>query len=127
MLTRHDDPLAWENSHRLPDIDAVAALKASDGPDLLIQGSGTLYPPLLAAGLIDRLTLMTFPVILGQGKRLFGDGTPPGTLRLVQHRVSPRGVAISTFEPAGAVRTGSYLNHEPSEREIARRARLRTA
>ena len=124
VLTHRDDGLDWANSHRLADVDAVAALKTSDGPDLLIQGSATLYPPLLAAGLIDRLTLMTFPVVLGRGKRLFGKGTPPRTLRLVDHRVSPRGVAIATFEPAGEVEAGTYLRHEPSERELARRRSL---
>lgn len=126
VLTHHDDGLDWANSHRLADIGAVAALKETDGPDLLIQGSATLYPPLLAAGLIDRLTLMTFPVVLGHGKRLFGAGTPPRTLHLVDHRVTPRGVTIATYEPAGEVEAGTYLRHEPSERELARRERLRT-
>ena len=58
-------------------IEDVAEIKQGDGPDLVIQGSSTLYPQLLAAGLIDELTLMISPVVLGQGKRLFGDGTPP--------------------------------------------------
>jgi dihydrofolate reductase len=91
VLTTSAEPLAWVNSHRLPDIGAVAALKRSDGPDLVIQGSSTLYPQLLAEGLIDRLTVMTFPVVLGQGKRLFGAGTPSGRLRMIEHLVSPGG------------------------------------
>src|SRR3569623_498129 len=65
VVTRSGDPLDWANSHRLASIDAVAALKEGDGPDLLIQGSSTLYPALLARGLVDRLFVMTFPVILG--------------------------------------------------------------
>src|SRR5690348_13575691 len=68
VLTRSAEPLAWANSHALADIAAIGALKASDGPDLLIQGSTTLYPPLLADELVDRLFVMTFPVILGGGK-----------------------------------------------------------
>ena len=70
MLTHSDEPLTWENSHKLSGdtAEAVAELKQSDGRDLLIQGSSTLYPPLLAAGLIDRLVVMTFPVVLGGGK-----------------------------------------------------------
>ena len=63
----------WENSSRLSGDTAAAIsdLKKSEGRDLLIQGSSTIYPPLLAAGLIDRLILMTFPVLLGEGKRIF--------------------------------------------------------
>jgi dihydrofolate reductase len=64
VVTGGNQPLDWANSARLDDIAAVRALKASDGPDLLIQGSSTLYPPLLAAG-------------LGTEKRLFGHGTLP--------------------------------------------------
>ena len=121
VLTRREGPLAWENSHRLADIDAVAALKQSDGPDLLIQGSSTLYPPLFAAGLIDELILMTFPVVLGRGKRLFGDGTTPASLRLTQHLVGDNGAIVTRYGPAGAVRTGTPPDMpEPSEREQAR-------
>ena len=70
MLTHSDEPLGWDNSHKLSGdtAAAVAELKRSEGRDLLIQGSSTLYPPLLAAGLIDRLVLMTFPVVLGRGQ-----------------------------------------------------------
>ena len=77
VVTGGNQPLDWANSDRLDDIAAVRALKASDGPDLPIQGSSTLYPPLLAVGLLDELVLMTFPLVLGTGKRLFGHGTLP--------------------------------------------------
>src|SRR5215475_15262276 len=88
VLTHGDDAWEWQNSHRLKNIDAVKSLKATSGPDLLIQGSTTLYPQLLAAGLIDRLFLTTFPVVLGKGKKLFGAGSPPQALKLVKHDVS---------------------------------------
>jgi len=91
VLTRSDDPFEWVNSHRLGGIAEVAALKQTDGPDLLIQGSTTLYPQLLAEGLIDRLFLMTFPVVLGQGKRLFGQGIPSGAWKMVDHQTPPPG------------------------------------
>ncbi|WP_425229288.1 dihydrofolate reductase family protein [Sphingomonas sp.] len=121
VVTRHDDPLPWANSRRLAGTDAVGTLKESDGPDLLIQGSSTLYPPLLAAGLIDRLILMTFPVVLGRGKRLFGDGTPPGALRLTGHAVGEHGVTVGHYAIAGAVRTGTPPDlPPPSDRERAR-------
>jgi dihydrofolate reductase len=120
VVTRGDQPLEWQNSHRVQSLDALAELKRNDGPDLVIQGSSTLYPQLLAAGLLDRLTLMTFPVVLGNGKRLFGDGTPPGAMKMVGHKVSPGGNIIATYEPAGAVKPGSFAVQEPSKAEIAR-------
>ena len=125
VLTRGDGPLAWENSHRLGGLDALAALKAQDGPDLLIQGSGTLYPQLLGAGLLDRLTTMTFPVVLGTGKRLFGEGTPGRTLRMTGHEASPGGVVVATYEAAGEVATGTFPGPEPSAAERERQARMR--
>lgn len=106
VLTRGDAPLTWENSHRLGGMVDLARVKAADGSDLLIQGSSTIYPSLLAAGLLDRLMLLTFPVILGQGKRLFGAGTPAGTMRLIDQKFSPSGVIIATYEPSGQVQTG---------------------
>ena len=108
VLTRREHPLLWANSHRLRGMNDVAMLKRGDGPDLLIQGSSTIYPALLAAGLLDRLMLYTFPIMLGSGKRLFGQGTPSGTLKLVGHRVTPSGTVIATYEPAGPVETGSF-------------------
>ena len=126
VLTHSDEPLEWENSHKLSGntADAVAELKTSEGRDLLIQGSSTLYPPLLSARLIDRLVLITFPVILGQGKRLFDGSEEPGALKLVEHFVSPKGVIITSYEPAGDVPTGSFATKEPSQKELERRAQI---
>lgn len=124
VLTRGGATLDWANSHALGDMDAVAALKAGDGPDLLIQGSGTLYPALLAHGLLDRVTTMTFPVLLGAGKRLFGEGTPPGALRLVDSRVTRGGVTIATWEPAGPVPAGGMPSLD-NPREAERQRRMR--
>ena len=120
VLTRGDQPLPWANSQRLGDIDAVAALKATDGPDLIIQGSSTLYPALLAAGLLDGLQLMIFPIVLGHGKRALGDGTAPAGLKLTEHQVTPSGVVIASYEPAGAVETGWAGPRIDSEPEQAR-------
>ena len=106
VVTRGAGPLAWERSHALADVDAVEALKRTDGPDLVVQGSGTLYPELLARDLIDRLFLVTFPIVLGTGKRAF-DGAPAGGFRLVEHRVSGTGVIVGVYEPAGALETRS--------------------
>lgn len=103
VMSRGEGLLTWNNSHRLPDLDALRRLKATAGPDLLIQGSSTLYPQLLSAGLLDRLVLQIFPVVLGRGKRLFGDGTPPRSLRLAKSVVGEKGAIIATYETAGPV------------------------
>ena len=124
VLTRGGQPLDWTNSHRLDGIAAVGALKESAGPDLLIQGSSTLYPPLLAAGLVDELVLMTFPVVLGTGKRLFGDGTPPGALRLLDRQVGAKGVIVTRWAPAGPVPTANHPRPNNSAAEAERQRRI---
>lgn len=124
VLTKGEQPLPWANSHRMRTVDDVATIKQQNGPDLLIQGSSMIYPALLAAGLLDRLVLYTFPVVLGSGKRLFGQGTPPATLKLVDHQVTTGGTVIATYEPAGPVQTGSYGTIE-SAREDERQAKIR--
>jgi dihydrofolate reductase len=126
VLTHSDEPLEWDNSYRLSGdtADAVAELKKSEGRDLLIQGSSTLYPSLLSARLIDKLMLMTFPVVLGGGKSIFDGSEKAGTLKLVDHFVSNTGVVIATYEPAGEVQTGTFETKEPSEEELDRRAKM---
>ena len=124
VLTGSDAPLGWKGSHRLADLDALAKLKASEGPNLIIQGSSTLYPQLLARGLLDRLVLMIAPITLGAGKRLFGDGVPAGALKLIEHRLTPGGVVMATYEPAGPLTAGSFALAEPSKTERLRRAKM---
>lgn len=114
VLTRGNQPLEWANSHRLQSIDDVAALKRNDGPNLVIQGSSTIYPGLLAAGLIDRLTLMIFPVMLGKGKRLFGEGTPAAALKMVDHKVTAKGTVIATYERGGTLPGFPPFGPQPS-------------
>jgi dihydrofolate reductase len=126
VLTRGDQPLEWANSHRLTGIDDLAALRLVDGPDLIIQGSSTIYPGLLAAGLVDRLMLMIFPVTLGKGKRLFGDGTPPRMLRMVDHKVTAKGTVIATYVRGGTLPAFPPFGPQPStsSREAERRRRM---
>lgn len=123
VVTHSDRPLEWQNSRRT-SLDELGALKQGDGPDLVIQGSSRLYPQLLDAGLLDELTVMISPVVLGQGKRLFGDGTPPRTLRLASHTIGDKGNIIATYQPAGPVEIGTYVTTEPSEREQERQAAM---
>ena len=125
VVTGGDQPLEWQNSHRIASMEALAELKRGDGPDLVIQGSSTLYPQLLAAGLIDQLTLITFPVVLGTGKRLFGAGTPSLTMTMVEQKVAPGGAVIATYQPAGEVKVGTFPSHEPSEREQQRQEQMK--
>ena len=126
VLTHSDEPLDWENSYKLSGdtAEAVAELKGSQGRDLLIQGSSTLYAPLLSARLIDRLVLITFPLMLGQGKRIFDGTEKPGALKLVDHFVTKTGVVLTSYEPAGDVQTGTFATKEPSEAELERREKL---
>jgi dihydrofolate reductase len=120
VLTHHDAPLEWDNSHRLPDMAALAKVKAGNGPDLRIWGSGTLYPALITAGLLDEITLFTYPLLLGSGKRTFRDGTPPRAMRLVDQQVGSNGVVITTLVPGGAVPSGAANAAPPNERERRR-------
>jgi dihydrofolate reductase len=116
----------WNNSTLLQgDVaTAVIALKAQPGPDLQIIGSGNLIQTLHAASLIDEYNVWTFPVVLGRGKRLFGESAKPCALRLVRSRVSTTGVVMSSYVPAGNVRPGSFASVEPSEKELARRKKM---
>lgn len=116
----------WQGSSRLADMDAVAALKQEVGPNLVIQGSSTLYPQLMQRGLIDRLVVMTAPVVLGSGKRAFGAATEARSLRLVEQRTSANGIVMATYDITGPVGTASFAAEEPSPAELARRERLAT-
>jgi len=120
--------LHWNNSTLLQGdvVPAVAALKAEPGPDLQIIGSGNLIQTLQAASLIDEYNVWTFPVVLGRGKRLFGETAKPSALRLVRSQVSGTGVVMSTYVPAGDVQPGSFASTAPSERELARRRMMAT-
>lgn len=127
VLTGGDQDLPWANSHRLKTIADVAALKDTSGPDLIIQGSSTLYPALLDAGLIDRMTLMIFPVTLGTGKRLFGDGTPAHKLTMVEQTVTSSGIVCATYEPAEPITDAGSASPPPTtnDREQERQRKMK--
>jgi dihydrofolate reductase len=89
--------------------EGVAALKENDdGPELQVHGSGNLAQTLIRHGLVDEYHLWVSPLVLGEGKRLFADGTIPAALRLVDSKVFTTGVFVGTYEPAGEVVTGSF-------------------
>ena len=122
VATSSPEPLAWQRSVAIRgDVPAeLARLKREDGPTLLIQGSSVLIQSLLARGMIDELQLKVFPVLLGRGKRMFGEGSQPGAWRLTESKTSSTGVIMATYLPDGPVRTGSFATEEA---ETARRER----
>jgi dihydrofolate reductase len=120
------DKLEWNNSTLITgDVaDYVANLKGQDGPEIQVHGSPGLIQTLLEHDLIDEFRLWIFPVMIGNGKRLFGDGTIPAALKLVDSKVSKTGVTINTYERAGDISPASFEFDEPTEAEIQRRERL---
>lgn len=103
VVTRSVGPLDWVNSRHIGGdvVDQILRLKTSDGPELRIWGSGELLQTLIAAGLIDEHRIWVFPLVLGEGKRLFENGVPPRAFSLVATRSTPKGVLLTTYRPAG--------------------------
>ncbi|MBX3576605.1 MAG: dihydrofolate reductase family protein [Rhizobiaceae bacterium] len=126
VATHRPDSLTWQNSQALGSdvVDSVRTLKQSDGPILLTQGSTELLAILFAHDLVDELRLITFPLTLGKGKRLF-DGAIPAAFRLTKSAVSSTGALVATYARAGDVRTGSFAMDDPSPAEIERRRTLK--
>ncbi|HEX2087221.1 MAG TPA: dihydrofolate reductase family protein [Solirubrobacteraceae bacterium] len=127
VASRTLDTVEWQRSHLIEgDVpDGVRRLKEQDGPELQVHGSAGLLQTLIAHGLVDEFHVWTFPVVVGGGKRLFGDGLPGFGLELVDSRTSGTGVVIATYRPAGEIKAGSFAAAEPSEAEVARREKLR--
>jgi len=126
VASRTPRELHWNNSTLLDGdvVAAITALKTQPGPDLQIIGSADLIQTLQAASLIDEYNVWTFPVVLGRGKRLFGETAKPSGLRLVRSQVSTSGVVMSTYVPSGDIEPGSFASTAPSERELARREKM---
>lgn len=127
VATRNPDlELGWKNSRTL-GADAVAAvrkLKGEDGPNLLTQGSTDFLQTLFWNDLVDELYISFFPVVLGKGKRLFGDGASPAAFKLLGSRTSPSGVTVNHYARAGEIVTGSFEFDQPTEAELERRRKL---
>ena len=98
----------WNNSVVLEgDVaEAVAKLKAEEGDEIQVHGSGSLLQTLLQHDLVDTLRLWQYPVVLGTGKRLFGEGTIPRALRLVDTEVTDTGAVLHVYERTGALKYG---------------------
>jgi dihydrofolate reductase len=120
-----DVDTSWAGSVLLRDISDVERLRAEDGPNLVTQGSTELVHALLAHDLVDAMSLFTVPVVLGGGKKLFADGSAPHSFKLTGSRVAPNGMIIGHYERDGGVRTGDTALDSPSDREVARRERMK--
>jgi dihydrofolate reductase len=110
IATHRPKSLEWGPVEDLgADIVAgVRRIKAKSGPQLIVWGSSTLTPVLLEHRLADEVLLLVFPVLLGTGKRIFSEGTPPRELALVSTKAVGSGVIISTYKPSGPLRTSTY-------------------
>ncbi len=110
VVSRKPMDLDWEGSIQIKGdvVSEIAKLKVQNGPPIQVHGSSNLIQTLLANDLIDELWLKIFPVILGKGKRLFGEGTMPAAFNLIKSDASPSGVIIASYKREGEVRLGSF-------------------
>jgi dihydrofolate reductase len=101
---------SWENSVFLSGdiVSQIKKIKEQDGLDIQVHGSATLIQTLLKNDLVDELWLKIFPVAIGKGKRLFGDGVIPAAFKLIDSKASPSGVIIASYKRDGEVKTGSF-------------------
>jgi dihydrofolate reductase len=102
----------WKNVVFLKNVDDLKKLKAEDGSDIKVHGSGDLAQKLFKHDLVDELVLMTFPITLGTGKRLFGEGTIPAAFKMTDSLITANGVTFASYKRAGEVKTGTVANNE---------------
>ena len=107
VMSTSMDKSDWQNSVFLNSVDDIKKLKASEGGDIKVHGSGKLAQSLFKHDLVDELYLMTFPIILGKGKCLFGEGAVPAAFKLADSLVTANGVIFACYKRAGEVRTGT--------------------
>ena len=108
VASRTLSEVGWNNSHLLAGdvVEAVQRLKAEDGGEIQVHGSGKMLQTLFKHGLVDTLRIWQFPVVVGTGKRLFGEGAVPSTYRLVETQASTTGAVLQVYELAGELRYG---------------------
>jgi dihydrofolate reductase len=103
VATHRRESLEWGPFEGVgPDLVAdIRRIKSQDGPNLILLGSSTLTSTLLEHGLADEVVLLVNPVLLGTGKRIFADGTPPRAFELASTQALPSGIIINGYKPAG--------------------------
>ncbi len=97
----------WENTTFIRSVEDIKKLKESDGPDLQVWGSSKVVQLLLENDLVDEIRLMTYPLILGEGKKLFADGAKPTTFTLLDSKTGSSGVVVAWYKRSGEVKTGT--------------------
>lgn len=106
----------WKNSSLIKGdvVQVIRKLKAQDGPEIQVHGSSNFIQTLLKHNLIDEFRIWIFPVVIGNGKRLFDQGTIPSGLKLIESKTSTTGVILAIYEPGGELKTGSFALDNPS-------------
>lgn len=119
--------LEWQNSQTLGSdvVATIETLKEGDGPDLFTQGSSDFLQTLFKNDLVDEINVSIFPLVLGNGKKLFGEGTTARALKLVNSKTLAGGVTINRYIRGGKVLTGSFEFERPTEAELERRRNLK--
>ncbi len=110
VVSKTLDKADWDNSQLIKTdvVKEIKKLKDKEGPEIQVHGSSSLIQTLLKNGLADEYNLWVFPVTVGKGKRLFGEGTLPVNWKLKNSKASSTGVVINSYEPAGELKTGSF-------------------
>ena len=110
VASRRPRKLDWKNSTLLSGdvVEEIRKLKQTAGPELQVHGSADFIQTLLKNDLVDELWLKIFPVTLGAGKRLFGEGTSPAAFKVVKSMTSPSGVIVASYQRSGDVKTGTF-------------------
>lgn len=118
--------LNWANSILIKSNveNEIKKIKEQNGPELQVHGSSNLIKTLVNENLVDQFNIWTFPVTVGKGKQLFGEGVNASNLKLVDVKSSGTGVIIATYQPAGGLKLGSFALEDETEEELARRRKL---
>jgi dihydrofolate reductase len=126
VVSRTVNKLNWKNSFLIKENVAqeIANLKEQDEPELQVHGSANLIKTLANENLVDQYNVWPFPVVVGKGKQLFGEGTNAGNLKLVDVKSSSTGVIIATYQPDGELKIGSFALENETEEELERRRKL---
>jgi dihydrofolate reductase len=106
VATHRPESLEWGPFESLePDVvEDIRRIKSHNGPDLILSGSSTLTSMLLEHGLADEIVLFVYPLLLGKGKRIFADGTPPRAFGLASTKALPSGIVINAYNAAGPLK-----------------------
>jgi dihydrofolate reductase len=97
----------WQNSEFVKTVDDIEKIKLSEGADIQVWGSGELVKLLFENDLVDEIRLKIYPILLGKGKKLFGDGAIPAAFELTESTVTSKGVVIAAYRRNGDVKTGT--------------------